>query len=182
MSRVLVAGMGNVLRHDDGFGVEVARRLVDSDALPADVKVVEVGIGGIHLVQELMDGYDALVVIDAVERGSAPGTVHLLEAEVADLALWPEEARADFLADMHYTTPVKALVLAKALGVLPPRVFILGCQPGEAEALGIGLTEPVERAATEAIREIEALVHRLGQTGSGHRALSTAAGSGYGGG
>ena len=166
MSRVLVAGMGNVLRRDDGFGVEVARRLVDGGTLPADVKVVEVGIGGIHLVQELMDGYDALVVIDAVERGSAPGTVHLLEAEVADLTLWPEEARGDFLADMHYTTPAKALILAKALGVLPPRVFILGCQPGEAGALGIGLTEPVERAATEALREIEGLVRRLGRPAS----------------
>ena len=173
MSRVLVAGMGNVLRRDDGFGVEVARRLVDWDALPPDVKVVEVGIGGIHLVQEMMDGYDALVVIDAVERGSPPGTVHLLAADVPDLALWAEDERGDFLADMHYTTPSNALILAKALGVLPPRVFILGCQPGEAQVLGIGLTEPVERAATEALREIEALVRHLGhQVTNGHPAPS----------
>ncbi len=162
MTRVLVAGMGNVLRRDDGFGVEVAQRLARSAVLPGDVKVIEVGIGGVHLVQELMDGYEALVIIDAVERGSEPGTVHLLEAEVADLTLWTEEARADFLADMHYTTPSKALILAKALGVLPPRVFILGCQPGETEALGIGLTDVVERATAEAIREIETLVHHLG--------------------
>ncbi len=161
MSRLLVAGMGNVLRGDDGFGVEVARRLVDLDALPAAVKVVEVGIGGIHLVQELMDRYDALVVIDAVDRGSVPGTVHLLAADVPDLTLWRDDERGDFLADMHYTTPSKALILAKALGVLPPRVFILGCQPGEAHALGIGLTAPVERAATEAIRRLEELVGHL---------------------
>ena len=175
MSRVLVAGMGNVLRRDDGFGVEVARRLADSDALPAGVTVVEVGIGGIHLVQELMGGYDALVVLDAVERGSAPGTVHLLEAEVADLALWSEDARGDFLADMHYTTPSKALVLAKALGVLPPAVFILGCQPGDAEALGIGLSEPVAQAASEALREIEGLLHRLtGRVGDNDRMVAAA--------
>ena len=163
MSRLLVAGMGNVLRQDDGFGVEVARRLMlmAGDALPGDVTVVEVGIGGIHLVQELMDGYDGLVVIDAVERGSAPGTVHLLEAEVADLALWTEDDRGDFLADMHYTTPSKALILARALGVLPPRVFILGCQPGEADAPGIGLTAPVARATTEAIRVLRELVGHL---------------------
>ena len=167
MSRLLVAGMGNVLRHDDGFGVEVARRLSASEALPANVTVVEVGIGGIHLVQELMDGYDALVVIDAVERGSAPGTVHLLVADVPDLTGWSEDERGDFLADMHYTTPAKALVLARALGVLPPRVFILGCQPGEADALGIGLTAPVERAATEAIRAIEELAVRLDRETTG---------------
>ncbi|MDP9365327.1 MAG: hydrogenase maturation protease [Chloroflexota bacterium] len=175
MSRVLVAGMGNVLRRDDGFGVEVARRLAERDALPDGVAVVEVGIGGIHLVQELMAGYDALVVIDAIERGGAPGTVHLLAAEVPDLARWSEEARGDFLADMHYTTPSKALILARALGVLPPRVFILGCQPGEAEALGIGLTEPVERAATEALREIEVLLGHLGRrVGTGHPVSSAA--------
>ncbi len=183
MNRVLVAGMGNVLRRDDGFGVEVARRLMDGAALPAGVKVVEVGIGGVHLVQELMDGYDALVVIDAVERGSPPGTVHLLEAEVADVALWSERERGDFLADMHYTTPTKALILAKALGVLPPRVFILGCQPDEAEALGIGLSEPVARAATEALRKIEVLVRRLGRgAGNGHPVSSAAPGSEQGGG
>ena len=45
---------------------------------------------GIHLVQELMDGYDVLLVVDALERGGAPGTVHVLEAEVPDLADWPE--------------------------------------------------------------------------------------------
>jgi len=176
MSRMLVAGMGNVLRQDDGFGVEVARRLMERPALPVAVKVVEVGIGGIHLVQELMDGYDALVVIDAVERGSAPGTVHLLEAEVADLALWSESERGDFLADMHYTTPSKALILARALGVLPPRVFILGCQPGEAEAPGIGLTAPVERAADEAIRTLHELVGHLDRQIGGSQPVASAAG------
>ena len=166
MSRVLVAGMGNVLRHDDGFGVEVARRLTET-ALPANVTVVEVGIGGIHLVQELMDGYDALVVIDAVARGSAPGSIHLFEADVPDLLSWPEDARGDFLADMHYTTPAKALVLARALGVLPPRVYMLGCQPAETDGLGLGLSAPVARAAAEAVTAIEDLARRLGLVPNG---------------
>jgi hydrogenase maturation protease len=158
MSKILIAGMGNVLRRDDGFGVEVARRLAAENTLPAGVRVVEVGIGGIHLVQDLMTGYEMLVVIDALERGSAPGTVHVLEVEVPDVADWPEAQRQDFLADMHYTTPAKALILAKALGVLPAKVFIVGCQPVEVDDLGIGLSESVQRATTEAIRQIELLI------------------------
>ena len=163
MSRVLISGMGNVLRRDDGFGVEVARRLVqEGERLPtehgAHVKIIEVGIGGIHLVQELMDGYDVLVVVDAMERGSPPGTVHVLEAEVDDLGAWTEDERGDFLADMHYTTPSKAMILAKALGVLPASVFIVGCQPAEVGDLGIGLSEPVARAVAVAVGEIEKLV------------------------
>ncbi len=174
MILLLVAGMGNVLRHDDGFGVEIARRLMAGDALPAGVKVIDIGIGGIHLVQELMDGYDALVVIDAVERGSEPGTVHLLVADVADLTLWSDDERGDFLPDMHYTTPSKALILARALGVLPPRVFILGCQPGETDALGIGLTAPVERAATEALRTIAELLDQRDRWRSGGQPVPSA--------
>jgi hydrogenase maturation protease len=161
MKTVLIAGMGNVLRGDDGFGVEIARRLVNGGGLPAGVKVVEVGIGGIHLVQELMERYDALVLIDAVERGSQPGTVHLLEAEVPDLVAWPEDERRDFLADMHYATPSKALILARALGVLPPKVFIVGCQPEVYEELGIGLSETVAPAVAAATEQVLQIVEQL---------------------
>ncbi len=163
MSRILIAGMGNILRLDDGFGVVVANRLQAQNNFPDNVKIIEVGIGGIHLVQELMAGFDALIIIDALERGSAPGTIHVLEATVPSLAEWNEGQRADFLADMHYATPNKAMILSKALHVLPPRVFIVGCQALEANELGIGLSAPVERATTETIRHIENIVARLNE-------------------
>lgn len=159
--RVLVAGMGNILRRDDGFGVEVTRRLAAVQLWSDHVKVVEVGIGGIHLVQELMNGYDVLVVVDAVERDSDPGTVYILEAHVPDLLDWPEDQRRDFLADMHYTTPAKALILAKALDVLPPRVFIVGCQPADAGTAGIGLSEPVYQATQHTLQELDSLIRSL---------------------
>jgi len=163
MNSILIVGMGNVLRCDDGFGVEVARRLAqEHGGIMTDgharVKIIEVGIGGIHLVQELMDGYDVLVIVDAMERGSPPGAVHVLEAEVEDLATWADDERGDFLADMHYATPSKAMILAKALGVLPPAVFIVGCQPAEVGDIGIGLSEPVARAVAVAVGEIEKIV------------------------
>jgi hydrogenase maturation protease len=63
---------------------------------------------------------------------------------------------------MHYATPSKALILAKALGVLPPNVFIVGCQPVDADELGIGLSEPVEHAAQATIREIERIIQEIG--------------------
>lgn len=157
MKRVLIAGMGNVLRRDDGLGVEVARRLALSANLPEGIKVIEVGIGGIHLVHELMNGYDALMIVDAMERGSPPGTVHVLEAETPDLATWPEEQRQSFLADTHYATPTKAMILAKALGVLPSTVYLVGCQPSNAEQLGIGLSDAVEQAICDMIQTIQRL-------------------------
>ncbi len=158
---VLVAGVGNVLRGDDGFGIVVVQHLTKRSDLPPTVAVVEVGIGGICLVQELLNGYDVLLIVDAVDRGGAPGTIYLLEPEVPDLATWPFEQRQDFLADMHMTTPARALILARALGVLPPAVYLLGCQPTTCDDLVIGLSEPVEQAVAASVERLVGEIRRL---------------------
>ena len=84
--RILVAGVGNVLHGDDGFGVEVAKQLIKRTDLPESVKVIETGIGGMSLVQELMYGYDALAIVDAYKNNRAPGDVYLLEPVLPDLS------------------------------------------------------------------------------------------------
>lgn len=154
--------MGNVLRRDDGFGVEVARRLLAADSLPPHVRVVEVGIGGISLVQELMTppGYDILLLIDAAARGDEPGRVAVLDVDVPATDELPALVRQDFFADMHYATPDRALTLAQAVGALPQQTFIIGCQPGNCE-YAIGLTPPVAAAVDEALRLIAQLVEQL---------------------
>lgn len=161
--RILVVGMGNVLRRDDGFGVEVARRLIAASDLPPNVTVVEVGIGGISLVQELLSPrkYDALLVLDAVQRDGLPGQVYVLEAEVPELDDMDESIRRDFLADMHYTTPSRAMILAKALGVLPPKVVIVGCQPEVIDVMAIGLSQTVVPAVEAAIERVHQIVESL---------------------
>lgn len=161
-ARVLVVGVGNVLHGDDGFGVAVAQRLAERE-LPAGVAVAETGIGGIHLVHELMAGYDALVVVDTVDRGRPPGTVMVIEADVIDVGPMPVEVRHDLLADMHLATPERALMVARAVGVLPERTIIIGCQPVEIETLGIGLTDPVTEAVELAVAEIDRCLADLGR-------------------
>lgn len=158
--RVLIAGMGNILHGDDGFGVEVAERLSDRH-LPDGVDVVEVGIGGIHLVQHLHAGYDALVVVDAVDRRGEPGTVYVLETSVPEIDEYSAEELNEVLTDIHYTVPSKAMIVARALDCLPERVWIVGCQPEEAERLGMGLSDAVERGVEEAIDRIETLLHGM---------------------
>ncbi len=159
--RVLVAGIGNILRGDDGFGVVVAQRLAQRADLPKGITVMEAGIGGISLVQELFDGYDVLLIVDAVDRGGAPGTIYLLEPQVPDLSEWPFEQRQDFLADMHMTTPSRALILAKALGILPKTAYLLGCQPTTCDDLVIGLSEPVERAVAVGVERLLSELRQL---------------------
>lgn len=158
--RVLIAGVGNVLRGDDGFGVEVARRL-DTVGLPPGVKVIETGIAGIALVQELQEGWDALLVVDTVDRGRPPGTVVVIEPDVVDIDALGWDARHDLLADMHLATPERALMLARALGVLPPVVRLVGCQPVDAERVGVGLAPLVARAADVAVDQVLAEIEIL---------------------
>ena len=136
--RVLVACVGNVLRSDDGFGPAVAGRL---DVLPPDVELLETGIGGIALLQELLVGCDGLVVVDAVDRGAPPGTVVVLRPEVAEY---------DGIPDMHLATPARVLSLARGMGVLPGRLLLVGCQPADAESVGRELSPPVARAVPAA--------------------------------
>ena len=145
---VLVACVGNVLRGDDGFGPAVAARLEQAD-LPGPSTVLETGIGGIALIQELMLGYDGLVLVDAVDRGAEPGTVFVLSPEVGD---------AVHVADVHLANPERVLTYAKAMGHLPARVAIVGCQPQHADLLGQALSSPVEAAVDVAVERIEELL------------------------
>lgn len=79
-ARTLVAGVGNIFLGDDGFGVEVARRLA-AEPLPEQVEVADIGVRGVHLAYQLLDGYDTLVLVDATTRGGAPGTLYLIEPD-----------------------------------------------------------------------------------------------------
>ena len=152
--RILVAGVGNVLQADDGFGVEVARILMTRPQ-PDGVVVTETGIGGVALVQDLMVGYDACILVDAVDRGRPPGTIMVIEPDVVDVHPMRPEQRHDLLADMHLATPSRALMVAKALGALPRLSVIVGCQPAEIEVLRIGLSNIVAAAVPRAVAEVE---------------------------
>jgi hydrogenase maturation protease len=146
--RTLIAGFGNVLRGDDGFGVEVIRRLRDREPI-TDVELMEVGTAGIRLAQELLTPCDRLIIVDAMTRGGAPGTVYLEQVESVDSA---EEV------DMHLAVPSRALAVAKALGALPAEVFIVGCEPAEVDELTTELTPPVRAGVEVALQHVARLL------------------------
>ena len=151
MIRTLIAGFGNVLRGDDGFGVAVLRRLGERGVASDAVELLDVGTGGIRLAQELITPYDRLIIIDAMTRGRAPGTVYSL---VVDGVMPTREI------DMHTTVPSRALEVARAFGPLPAEIYLVGCEPGSVDELTTDLSPPVAAALEEAVRRVEELLRQ----------------------
>ena len=140
MSKVLVAGVGNIFLSDDGFGVEVVRRLA-GHPMPEGVTVADYGIRGIHLANELLEGYDRLILIDAISRGGRPGTVEVLV---------PDDIPATgAIPDAHGLDPLAVLGYLASIGGDPPPPVIFRCEPA---SLGghIRLSQPVGAGACQA--------------------------------
>src|SRR5262249_1372748 len=149
--RILVVGVGNVLLGDDGFGVRASQALRHDPRVPEGVTVMETGIGGIHLVQELMRGYDALILFDALDRGGSPGALFLLTPQLPELGHLSETERRDYFSETHYAVPLRALTLAREIEALPPVVRIIGCQPVDAHTFGLPMQEAVAAAVRPAV-------------------------------
>jgi hydrogenase maturation protease len=154
--RILIAGIGNIFLGDDAFGVEVAQRLVRRK-LPDGVRVVDFGIRDFDLAYAILDGPDLTILVDAIPRGGEPGTLYVIEPELAELnALDPQAF------EPHSMNPLKVLYLIKRLGGQPGRLLIVGCEPAELESEDgqMGLSEHVQAAVDEAINLIESLVEK----------------------
>ena len=153
--RVLVAGVGNIFLGDDGFGVEVVKRLAGRE-LPEGVEVADFGIRGMDLAYALQDDYEVVIFVDATPRGEEAGTVYLIEPEI--------EEDGEVSLDTHGMDPVKVIKLSRALGAGPTRTLVVGCEPqvvvsGEDyDDMIMELSEPVRAAVGEAVRLVESLV------------------------
>jgi len=151
--RTLIAGVGNIFLGDDGFGVEVVRRLADHE-LPASVETADIGVRGVHLAYRLLDGYDVCILVDACARGGEPGTVYRIDTDAAD-ALEPAPM------DGHRMTPDAVLALLGTLSAgtdtRAPHIVVVGCEPADLDE-GMGLSEPVAAAVPHAVRLILSMI------------------------
>src|SRR6478735_8486547 len=144
---VLVAGIGNLFASDDGFGPEVVRRL--GERAEPDLRAVDYGIRGMHLAYDLLDGYDALVIVDLVPEGDAPGAVAVLEVGEEGLG------HGDF--DPHGMAPVAVLAGVADLGGRLPPTYVVGCRPRDVGER-IGLSAEVAAAVPVAMDAVHAVL------------------------
>ena len=142
-SSIVVIGVGNEYRGDDGAGVAVARRL--RAQFPSGVTILEESGEGASLIQA-WQGATWVILVDAVCSGAPPGTIHRLDARGAPVPT------GFFHYSTHSFSVAEAVELARSLGQLPPHLIVYGIE-GENFGAGVGLSIAVEQA-------VEAVVER----------------------
>jgi hydrogenase maturation protease len=146
---VLIAGIGNIFFGDDAFGIEVVRRLAQK-VMTAGVAVKDFGIRGFDLACALQDGYHTAILVDTIQRGGPPGTLHVLKLD-------PDANESTSRLEMHRLDPMQVFRLVRRMGGQLPHLFLVGCEPASLEPAA-ELSEPVRHAAAEAVAVIESLI------------------------
>jgi hydrogenase maturation protease len=155
--RILIAGIGNIFMGDDGFGVEVVKRLATRE-LPTGVRAADFGIRGLDLAYALQDGYEATILVDAYPHGQPPGTVSLIEPDLSGF-----ESLGQAVVETHGMNPLNVLRLAAAMNGSLKNILLVGCEPATlgGEEGAMGLSDPVEAAIEQAVELVCNAVERI---------------------
>ena|SRR5215212_6294813 len=158
--KILVAGIGNIFFGDDGFGSEVVRRASERLA-DSGVRMIDYGIRGMHLAYDLLDEWDALVLVDAIPNRGSPGTLHVFAAN--------HETPLETVAlDAHSMDPAAVFASLAALGGTPPYTVVVGCEADSVDER-IGLSDPVAAVVEAAVDAVDQIVTDL-KSGAGRKA------------
>jgi hydrogenase maturation protease len=157
--QILIAGIGNIFLADDAFGVEVAARLAQL-TFPAGVRVADFGIRGFDLAYALMEGYETTILVDAFPGEGEPGTLFVVEPDLAGLN---SSSHSQGFVEPHAMNPLNVLRMAASMGGELKRILLVGCVPATLgpEEGQMGLSEPVAAAVDEAVKLVESLVNRI---------------------
>jgi len=155
MKKITIGGIGSVLLGDDGVGPYVAHLLEASYRFDEGVTIADLGTPGLDLVAHL-SGQDALILIDSVANGAAPGTVTLYRrAEIL------KHGPAPVRMDPHSPALSESLLIADLAGQSPQDLLLIGITGAQYE-IGAGLSETAIMAALEAVTETLTELSRLG--------------------
>ena len=145
--RILIAGVGNILCGDDGFGPRVIEEL-SKRKLPSNVDLIDYGLSIFKILLDLKD-YDLVIFVDTISRGGRAGEIYVIKP-----SLEYSSSKEDVLRiSLHEPDLEKLLVMAKILKVLPKEVIIVGCQPKRLSE-GLEMSEEVKKAVKKAVEVV----------------------------
>ncbi len=144
IKNVLILGIGNILRRDDGIGVHVVNSIIESGVkIPKNVEVVDGGTCTFDLVP-IMTHRDRIVIVDALKTDDIPGSIYRFPAHYLK-----REGRSYLLQYFN----IGDIILQVRMAGFEPEVEIIGIVPGDIESHEIGLSDPVRRTMQKAVAE-----------------------------
>lgn len=146
--KILVAGVGNLLKHDDGLGMHVIEKLKKMK-LPDNVEIMDLGTSGMDILHQ-SENFDRIVFVDAIKVGKSPGTVYRIKPR--DVEVGDNGIRDMIYMSMHEIDLEKVIALGRKLDQMPDDIVIIGCEPKETNLMKIGLTKEVEAAIPNIIQ------------------------------
>jgi hydrogenase maturation protease len=146
--KILVVGVGNLLKSDDGLGIHVIEKLKKMK-LPNKVDIMDLGTSGMDILH-YSENYDKIIFIDAIKVGKSPGTVYRIKPR--DVEVGDDSLRDMIYMSMHEIDLEKVIALGRKLGQIPDNVVIIGCEPKETSQMKIGLTKEVETAVPDIVQ------------------------------
>ena len=154
MKKILVAGVGNRLMGDDGFGPRVID-VLSNYCLPEYVEVRDIGTAGITIATDLSD-YDIVIFLDAMNLDGSPGKIVKSAVKV--------EEGIDDLSELAKTTLHEVgleglLRFSKSIGTLPSEVILIGCKP-KSITISLDLSSEVEEATIIAANMVMKLIEK----------------------
>lgn len=142
--RTLILGLGNPILRDDSAGLRVVQLLRDELVDHSDVEVGEDYWGGLRLMERMM-GFDSAIVVDAIQTGSEPGTIHILS---------PGEIPTQRSASAHDVNLPTALELGRQAGAHLPDtkdILLVGIEAADVRTFDEELSPEVEAALPGAV-------------------------------
>ena len=151
----VVLGLGNLLLRDEGVGVHVLRELETHYSFGDEVKLVDGGTGGLKLLSYIAEA-DHLIIIDAIQSGQPPGSLHRLTLDDIAEGTLP-------LTSLHEVGLSEVLQIACKLGHQPSAV-ILGVEPQDITSWGTELTPAIAEKVPALINMVLEELERVGVT------------------
>ncbi|RLF87318.1 hypothetical protein DRN58_00685 [Thermococci archaeon] len=144
---IVIIGIGNILRSDDGLGFHIIKELQKYN-LPPDVKLVERDVLDFQILS-VMENARKVIFVDAIQNKGKPGKIYYLDLTQVNM----ESAKDLRIPNIHNLELEKFLLFCKIMGVSPPKILLIGCEPKNLE-MGLELSKEVREAIPKIINLI----------------------------
>jgi len=145
MRRVLILGIGNILKSDEGLGVHIVNHILESDIyLPEGVESVDGGTLGFDLLP-LMNGQDKIIIVDALKTDDFPGSIYRFSPDYA------VESHASF--SLHEVGIIEVIRVLRLMDQ-NPEIEIIGIVPEDITSIAINLSPVVRKSIPLAVHQI----------------------------